>query len=685
MLAISYSFSIILLLRFMALNKSFSFLIQAKTMQPIKAIAVFLLLLCVQSAAHAAGKVALVIGNGAYQNAPALPNPTNDSTDMTAMLKTLGFTVIGGNDLDYATMGARIGEFEEIARTADVTLFFYAGHGLQVNGRNYLVPINAKLERESSLQFEAIDAETVLRSMSGPGKTAIALLDACRNNPLSRSFARSLGVSRSTAVSQGLAVPSITGGGMLIGFATAPGDVAADGQGRNSPFTTALLKNIGTPGLEIQQFMTRVKADVFSLTKETQEPWHNSSLRNEVYLVAPLASPPPAPSLPTDEADWNAVKDAGSIEALDAFMETHASSRIFVALAQQKRDALQRAKNAAVLDAFLIKKKPEQPPVETGASPKVALNNEPPEPVEPKPASPPRTETGPSLQRFFEWGKAANDGNVSLALAEAPEIALMKPAKNLGRKIPTLPLAQVAKGPTLPELLNANNNLSFPDDITTNCRLDYLDRCPFLPAAFVTGLTDAMAANGMDINFHTGNYYHVQRLPGTEHYLLSNSPAFGNGDVAIVAAIVSADLEVLKTFGFHLSKQKLGVDAGDAESQILITWAAVEGDDIYMSFDAGSRCTNGARNFGFMARFSQSDLRVKWVSPVNVSDTNFRLGTAGIMAGNGGSCVDDYFYSIDKDSGKVDGRFKLPTAIERLYTTDQHLIFELYEGAAVYQ
>ena len=222
-------------------------------MRLISVVLAALVVLFVQTAAYAAGKVALVIGNGAYVNANPLPNPTNDASDISAALQALGFTVIGGNDLDYAAMGAKIGEFEDAARDADVTLLFYAGHGMQVNGRNFLVPVNAKLERELSLQFEAIDAETVLRSMAGPGKTAIALLDACRDNPLSRRFARSLGASRSTAVQQGLAVPSISGGGMLIGFATSPGDVAADGDGRNSPFTTALLKNLNTPGLKFSR------------------------------------------------------------------------------------------------------------------------------------------------------------------------------------------------------------------------------------------------------------------------------------------------------------------------------------------------------------------------------------------------------------------------------------------------
>ena len=251
-------------------------------------------------------------------------------------------------------MGTKIGEFEDAARDADVTLLFYAGHGMQVNGRNYLVPVDAKLERESSLRFQTIDAEDVLRAMSGPGKTAIALLDACRDNPLSRRFSRSLGTNRSNAVQQGLAVPTIAGGGMLIGFATAPGDVAADGDGRNSPFTVALLKHISTPGLEIQQLMTRVKREVYNSTKESQEPWHNSSLRDEIYLGGEVKQPEPLPpKVQTDNtnvsAEWNLVKDTSSIAVLEAFMAAYADKPLFLAwqvsaamLWRMRRQRLQR-------------------------------------------------------------------------------------------------------------------------------------------------------------------------------------------------------------------------------------------------------------------------------------------------------------------------------------------------------
>ena len=309
----------------------------------LRCILATLVLLWTAVAAQSAGKVALVIGNGAYLNANVLPNPTNDAADITAKLKELGFEVFGGSDLTFVDMGTRIGEFEDAARDADVTLLFYAGHGMQVNGRNYLIPVDAKLERESSLKFQTIDAEDVLRAMSGPGKTSIALLDACRDNPLSRRFSRSLGTNRSNAVQQGLAVPNITGGGMLIGFATAPGDVAADGDGRNSPFTTALLKHISTPGLEIQQLMTRVKREVYNSTKENQEPWHNSSLRDEIYLGGEAAKIEP-PKVEADNTtvsqEWNLVKDTTSVLVLEAFMAAYADKPLFVALAQERMEGL---------------------------------------------------------------------------------------------------------------------------------------------------------------------------------------------------------------------------------------------------------------------------------------------------------------------------------------------------------
>lgn len=229
-------------------------------------------------------RVALIIGNSAYEHAPPLPNPKNDATDLQESLKRLGFTVILGLDQSKIAMEGTVRAYVRSIQDADVALFFYAGHAMQLSGRNYLIPIDAKLEDETAVDFETIELGTVLDYMNAPGRLSIALLDACRDNPLSRRFSRSLGVSRSSQVERGLAAPQAGGGNILIGFATAPGEVALDGDEDNSPFTTALLTHIETPGLEIEIMMKRIKADVYDSTRGTQSPWHNSALRREFYF-----------------------------------------------------------------------------------------------------------------------------------------------------------------------------------------------------------------------------------------------------------------------------------------------------------------------------------------------------------------------------------------------------------------
>jgi caspase domain-containing protein len=229
-------------------------------------------------------RVALVIGNSSYQNATELPNPRNDAAAISAKLTELGFDVVEGQDLDKTGMEKSVRLFISKVEGADVSLFFYAGHGMQVAGKNYLIPIDARLEDAAAVDFETIDADRILGYMSDENRVAIAFLDACRDNPLARRFARSLGATRSAAIGRGLAVPSGLGGGMLIGFATAPGEVALDGDGKNSPFTTALLKYLPEQHLEIQQMMTKVKSEVYEATNKQQSPWHNSDLRKEFYL-----------------------------------------------------------------------------------------------------------------------------------------------------------------------------------------------------------------------------------------------------------------------------------------------------------------------------------------------------------------------------------------------------------------
>ena len=228
-------------------------------------------------------RVALVIGNGKYQFAAPLPNPPNDAADIALALRKLGFDVVEGRDLDRPGMDNAIRQFSRKLDGADIALFFYAGHGLQVNGKNYLVPIDAKLERPGDLALDAVDIGNVLAQMEAEKRVNLIFLDACRDNPLARSLARSLG-TRSSAVGQGLA--SIQSAiGTMIAYATQPDNVALDGEGRNSPFTAALLKHLVTPGLEIGALMKRVRADVIAATREKQVPWDHSSLIGDVILM----------------------------------------------------------------------------------------------------------------------------------------------------------------------------------------------------------------------------------------------------------------------------------------------------------------------------------------------------------------------------------------------------------------
>jgi hypothetical protein len=228
-------------------------------------------------------RVALVIGNGDYRVANRLSNPTNDANDMAAVLRRLGFDVVEGKNLDRRAMDDAIREFGRKLDGADLALFFYAGHGLQVGGKNYLVPIDAKLERAGDLLLDTVDVGTVLAQMEGEKRVNLVFLDACRDNPLSRSLARSL-ATRSTSVGVGLA-PIQSAVGTMIAYATRPESVAFDGEGRNSPFTTALLKHIATPGVDIGALMRRVRADVIAATREKQVPWDDSSLVGDVVLA----------------------------------------------------------------------------------------------------------------------------------------------------------------------------------------------------------------------------------------------------------------------------------------------------------------------------------------------------------------------------------------------------------------
>ncbi|MEH2554110.1 tetratricopeptide (TPR) repeat protein [Bradyrhizobium algeriense] len=235
-------------------------------------------------------RVALVIGNGAYARVRALPNPTNDARAMAKSLRDIGFVVTEGADLDRTAMQATIRDFLRYAARAQVAVVYYAGHGVQIDGRNYLAPIDIQFQAGSGMTEAMMDMDTIMAGLDDQVRTNILILDACRNNPMAPKLA-SAGPARDIEAGSGLAVPAALGAGAtlgagtLIAFATAPGQVALDGEGANSPFSAALTRHIGTPGLEVQQMLTRVRAEVVAATKGKQVPWSNSSLLGEVYLA----------------------------------------------------------------------------------------------------------------------------------------------------------------------------------------------------------------------------------------------------------------------------------------------------------------------------------------------------------------------------------------------------------------
>lgn len=283
------------------------------------------------SVAQTERRIALIIGNSSYQNTPELKNPKNDATDMAASLRRLGFEVFEGHDLDKRSMERMIRQFGVKLSGADLALFFYAGHGVAIGGQNYLVPVDARLSSEGDADFEGLPLTLVLKQMEREAKTSIVLLDACRDNPLARNLARTMG-TRSSQVSQGLAEVR-TGVGTLIGFSTQPGNVAVDGGGRNSPYAGALLRHIEVPGTDVSGVLIAVRNDVLKATDGRQVPWEHTSLTGQVYLkIEPsstLAAVRPPATRPGDYdremelSYWSSVKDSKSPALIRSYLDRY--------------------------------------------------------------------------------------------------------------------------------------------------------------------------------------------------------------------------------------------------------------------------------------------------------------------------------------------------------------------------
>jgi uncharacterized caspase-like protein len=289
------------------------------------AAAAVLLLVC--QPAFAEKRVALVLGNSAYRNVAPLANPINDAAVMARTLQGAGFDVVDSrHDLPAAETRRALRDFADRARDADIAVVYYAGHGIEVEGANYLIPVDARLERDTDVFDEALSLDRILVAIEPAKKLRLVILDACRDNPFVKTMKRTVATR---AIGQGLAKVEPTSPNVLIAYSAKAGSTAADGDGSNSPFTIALSKYLTTPGLDVRRAFGYVRDDVLRSTGNRQEPFVYGSLGGEdVPLVAvpqpaaAAAAPEPNPQAEA-RRDYELALQVGNKSALSAFLAQH--------------------------------------------------------------------------------------------------------------------------------------------------------------------------------------------------------------------------------------------------------------------------------------------------------------------------------------------------------------------------
>jgi uncharacterized caspase-like protein len=291
-------------------------------------------------------RVALLIGNSRYKDKP-LRNPVNDVRAVARTLRELGFTVLAHENASKGTMERAVIEFGAQLTKGGVGFFYYAGHGLQVRGRNYLVPVDAEIESEAMTRVAAVDVDLLLEQMAeAKNRVNIVILDACRNNPFER---------RVRGASRGLAAIDAARG-TLLAYATAPGSVAADGEGTHGLYTEELLKALRLPGLKVEEVFKQVRVGVTNRSAGAQTPWESSSLTGDLVInvtvnVTPAAAAPaakapaaPAPAAPAATADrealfWTSIKDGNDPATFEAYLKQYPDGT-FAALAKRRLASL---------------------------------------------------------------------------------------------------------------------------------------------------------------------------------------------------------------------------------------------------------------------------------------------------------------------------------------------------------
>lgn len=284
------------------------------------------LLVLAAEPASATKRVALVIGNSTYQNAPLLPNPANDAAAIAATLKAAGFDVVDSRlNLAATDMKRALRDFADQARDADIALVYYAGHGIEIDGTNYLIPTDARLERDTDIYDEAFSLDRVLLAIEPAKQLRVVIVDACRNNPFADTMKRTVA---SRSISRGLARVEPTVSNTLIAFAAKAGLTALDGTSKNSPYAAALVKYIAKPGLDLRRVFGFVRDDVLQATGNRQEPYVYGSLGGEDVALVPSAKaeePTPAAANPQSEVrrDYELALQLNNKAALGAFLSQH--------------------------------------------------------------------------------------------------------------------------------------------------------------------------------------------------------------------------------------------------------------------------------------------------------------------------------------------------------------------------
>jgi uncharacterized caspase-like protein len=310
-------------------------------MRRLAAFVTVVLAVCLANQSSLAGKrVALVIGNSSYQNVAALANPANDATAITEMFRKASFDVVESRrDLKYMDMRRALRDFADKARGTDIAVIYFAGHGLEVDGTNYVVPVDAVLERDADVDDEAIGLNRILLAAEPATKLRLVILDACRDNPFAKKMKRTIA---SRSLGRGLIGVEANKPNTFIAFAAKEGSTAADGDGRNSPFSTALLKHLTRPGLDIRKAFGYVRDDVMSATGNQQEPYTTNSLGGDDVALVPAAASPPAASGNANadiRRDYELAERVGTREAWDSFVAANPSG-FYADLAKAQRNKL---------------------------------------------------------------------------------------------------------------------------------------------------------------------------------------------------------------------------------------------------------------------------------------------------------------------------------------------------------